>query len=82
MGPLTCLDAGSSNLSDSQAVERLLRGSALAQDYQLPIAPHIAALSESLPKSTTASHKKFEMFFVRLFLSYYVVNVFVLYIMC
>ncbi|CAH2039766.1 unnamed protein product, partial [Iphiclides podalirius] len=38
-------DAGSSNLSDSQAVERLLRGSALAQDYQLPIAPHIAALT-------------------------------------
>ncbi|CAK1586325.1 unnamed protein product [Parnassius mnemosyne] len=38
-------DAGSSNLSDSQAVERLLRGSALAQDYQLPIAPHLAALT-------------------------------------
>ncbi|XP_059054029.1 uncharacterized protein LOC131848250 isoform X2 [Achroia grisella] len=38
-------DAGASNLSDSQAVERLLRGSALAQDYQLPIAPHLAALT-------------------------------------
>ncbi|KAL4715881.1 hypothetical protein ACJJTC_014613 [Scirpophaga incertulas] len=38
-------DAGASNLSDSQAVERLLRGSALPQDYQLPIAPHLAALS-------------------------------------
>ncbi|XP_072947116.1 uncharacterized protein [Epargyreus clarus] len=38
-------DAGSSNLSDSQAVERLLRGSALAQDYQLPLAPHLAALT-------------------------------------
>ncbi|CAG9793771.1 unnamed protein product [Diatraea saccharalis] len=38
-------DAGASNLSDSQAVERLLRGTALAQDYQLPIAPHLAALS-------------------------------------
>ncbi|KPJ12292.1 hypothetical protein RR48_11548 [Papilio machaon] len=37
-------DAGSSSLSDSQAVERLLRGS-LPQDYQLPLAPHIAALS-------------------------------------
>ncbi|KAL0822681.1 hypothetical protein ABMA28_004703 [Loxostege sticticalis] len=38
-------DAGASNLSDSQAVERLLRGTALAQDYQLPLAPHLAALS-------------------------------------
>ncbi|CAG4950573.1 unnamed protein product [Colias eurytheme] len=38
-------DAGSSNLSDSQAVERLLRGAALPQDYQLPLAPHLAALT-------------------------------------
>ncbi|XP_028036299.1 uncharacterized protein LOC114247514 [Bombyx mandarina] len=38
-------DSGSSNLSESQAVERLLRGSALAQDYQLPLAPHLAALT-------------------------------------
>ncbi|XP_050672112.1 uncharacterized protein LOC126970312 isoform X2 [Leptidea sinapis] len=38
-------DAGSSNLSDSQAVERLLRGTALPQDYQLPLAPHLAALT-------------------------------------
>ncbi|XP_075978615.1 uncharacterized protein LOC142978174 isoform X1 [Anticarsia gemmatalis] len=38
-------DAGASNLPDSQAVERLLRSTALAQDYQLPLAPHLAALS-------------------------------------
>ncbi|XP_041987536.1 uncharacterized protein LOC121739244 isoform X2 [Aricia agestis] len=38
-------DAGASNLSDSQAVERLLRGTALPQDYQLPLAPHLAALT-------------------------------------
>ncbi|CAF4866093.1 unnamed protein product [Pieris macdunnoughi] len=45
-------DAGSSNLSDSQAVERLLRGAALPQDYQLPLAPHLAALSELLTNLT------------------------------
>ncbi|XP_049706928.1 uncharacterized protein LOC110370110 isoform X2 [Helicoverpa armigera] len=38
-------DAGASNLPDSQAVERLLRSTALAQDYQLPLAPHLAALT-------------------------------------
>lgn len=38
-------DAGTSNVPDSQAVERLLRSTALAQDYQLPLAPHLAALS-------------------------------------
>ncbi|XP_047534899.1 uncharacterized protein LOC113393882 [Vanessa tameamea] len=38
-------EAGSTALPDSAAVERLLRGAALPQDYQLPIAPHIAALS-------------------------------------
>lgn len=32
-------------------MERLLRGTALAQDYQLPIAPHLAALSELLCKN-------------------------------
>ncbi|XP_028174613.1 uncharacterized protein LOC114363166 isoform X5 [Ostrinia furnacalis] len=45
-------DAGAPSLSDSQAVERLLRGSALAQDYQLPLAPHLAALSELLSSLT------------------------------
>ncbi|XP_035444941.1 uncharacterized protein LOC118272497 isoform X2 [Spodoptera frugiperda] len=38
-------DAGATNLPDSQAVERLLRSTALAQDYQLPLAPHLAALT-------------------------------------
>ncbi|XP_049874745.1 uncharacterized protein LOC126372869 isoform X2 [Pectinophora gossypiella] len=37
-------DASSAALADSQAVERLLRGSAL-QDYQIPLAPHLAALT-------------------------------------
>lgn len=37
-------DAAASNLADSGAVERLLRGSSL-QDYQLPLAPHLAALT-------------------------------------
>ncbi|XP_063892817.1 uncharacterized protein LOC110370110 isoform X3 [Helicoverpa armigera] len=45
-------DAGASNLPDSQAVERLLRSTALAQDYQLPLAPHLAALSELLSSLT------------------------------
>lgn len=45
------LDAGASNLSDSQAVERLLRSAALPQDYQMPLAPHLAALSELLCKN-------------------------------
>ena len=44
-------DAGASNLPDSQAVERLLRSTALAQDYQIPLAPHLAALSELLCKN-------------------------------
>ncbi|XP_014362101.1 uncharacterized protein LOC106713760 isoform X1 [Papilio machaon] len=52
-------DAGSSSLSDSQAVERLLRGS-LPQDYQLPLAPHIAALTGGLTgeKSERRSQEK------------------------
>ncbi|XP_073947516.1 uncharacterized protein [Choristoneura fumiferana] len=37
-------DTGAAGLADSAAVERLLRGSAL-QDYQLPLAPHLAALT-------------------------------------
>ncbi|XP_045767077.1 uncharacterized protein LOC123868564 isoform X2 [Maniola jurtina] len=36
---------GSGALPDSAAVERLLRGAALPQDYQLPLAPHLAALT-------------------------------------
>lgn len=44
------LDTTGANLSDTQAVERLLRSTALAQDYQLPLAPHLAALSELLCK--------------------------------
>lgn len=43
-----CAEAGAASLSDSQAVERLLRGAALPQDYQMPLAPHLAALSELL----------------------------------
>ncbi|CAH0729613.1 unnamed protein product, partial [Brenthis ino] len=38
-------EAGGASLPDSAAVERLLRGAALPQDYQLPIAPHLAALT-------------------------------------
>ncbi|XP_026316709.1 uncharacterized protein LOC113227856 isoform X2 [Hyposmocoma kahamanoa] len=38
-------DTTGANLSDTQAVERLLRSTALAQDYQLPLAPHLAALT-------------------------------------
>ncbi|KAJ8713371.1 hypothetical protein PYW07_013741 [Mythimna separata] len=45
-------DAGASNLPDSQAVERLLRSTALAQDYQLPIAPHLAALTSLTGEKT------------------------------
>ncbi|XP_060802527.1 uncharacterized protein LOC106135144 isoform X2 [Amyelois transitella] len=37
-------EAGAGGLSESSAVERLLRGS-LPQDYQLPLAPHLAALT-------------------------------------
>ncbi|XP_023936456.1 uncharacterized protein LOC112044737 [Bicyclus anynana] len=38
-------EAGGGALPDSAAVERLLRGAALPQDYQLPLAPHLAALT-------------------------------------
>lgn len=38
-------EAGAASLADGQAMERLLRGGALAQDYQLPLAPHLAALT-------------------------------------
>ncbi|XP_060802526.1 uncharacterized protein LOC106135144 isoform X1 [Amyelois transitella] len=45
-------EAGAGGLSESSAVERLLRGS-LPQDYQLPLAPHLAALSELLSSLTS-----------------------------
>ncbi|XP_039755308.1 uncharacterized protein LOC120630229 [Pararge aegeria] len=38
-------EAGGGAMPDSAAVERLLRGAALPQDYQLPLAPHLAALT-------------------------------------
>ncbi|XP_063382643.1 uncharacterized protein LOC134669048 [Cydia fagiglandana] len=53
-------ESGAANLADSQAVERLLRGSAL-QDYQLPLAPHLAALTglttEKADRRTQAQDK-------------------------
>ncbi|CAB3260383.1 unnamed protein product [Arctia plantaginis] len=52
-------DAGASSLPDNQAVERLLRSTALAQDYQLPLTPHLAALSSlSGDKSDRRSQDK------------------------
>ncbi|XP_061378265.1 uncharacterized protein LOC116772606 [Danaus plexippus] len=38
-------EAGGAALPDNAAVERLLRGAALPPDYQLPLAPHLAALT-------------------------------------
>lgn len=61
-------DAGATNLPDSQAVERLLRSTALAQDYQLPLAPHLAALSELLCKNHFSLY--FFVIFIYLLLFY------------